>query len=183
VVDWATSTMAMGRVQQLKREGGTLPPNSAVDSTGMTTTDPHAVSALLPFGQHKGYGLALINELYSAIIGGSLPTLRCRSIPEGEKRTPSFYFQVIHPEALSSGNYACGRDLAHNLAAVIQDVLGHGNEDCLLPGQVEAQAAKQTEAAGGLLFSEAEIEEFNVHAAVCGAEPFDLKTLKQYNPA
>src|SRR5882757_6350364 len=39
-VDWATSTVAMGRVQQLKREGKPLPPNSAVDKDGNPTTDP-----------------------------------------------------------------------------------------------------------------------------------------------
>src|SRR5260221_1525650 len=31
VIDWATSTVAMGRVQQFKREGKRLPPGSAVD--------------------------------------------------------------------------------------------------------------------------------------------------------
>ena len=34
VIDWATSTVAMGRVQQLKREGKPLPPQAAVDSEG-----------------------------------------------------------------------------------------------------------------------------------------------------
>ena len=34
VIDWATSTVAMGRVQQLKREGKPLPPNIAVDKDG-----------------------------------------------------------------------------------------------------------------------------------------------------
>src|SRR5271156_6186871 len=71
-VDWATSTVAMGRVQQFVREGKTLPPGSAVDSEGRETTDPKRVAALLSFGQHKGYGLALIDELFAAYIGGSL---------------------------------------------------------------------------------------------------------------
>src|SRR5580704_9730190 len=57
VIDWATSTVAMGRVQQLKREGKPLPPNCAVDKDGNPTTDPEKAVALLPFGAHKGYGL------------------------------------------------------------------------------------------------------------------------------
>src|SRR4051812_24885715 len=77
-VDWATSTVAMGRVQQFLREGKQLPPGSAVDIDGKETTDPNKVAALLPFGAHKGYGLSLIDELYAAYIGGSLPTLRNR---------------------------------------------------------------------------------------------------------
>jgi hypothetical protein len=34
VIDWATSVVAMGRVQQLAREGKQLPPNAAVDENG-----------------------------------------------------------------------------------------------------------------------------------------------------
>ena len=171
VVDWATSTMAMGRVQQFKREGKELPPNVAVDASGNYTTDPNEVVALVPFGNHKGYGLSLINEIYSAFTGGSLPTLRSREIPEGEKRTPTFYFQVIHPDAISSGDFAAGRDRDANVKAVIEDVLGHGNDKCLLPGQIEAQGADKTDKAGGLLFTDAEIREFNELAAECSHAP------------
>ena len=171
VIDWATSTVAMGRVQQFKREGKQLPPNAAVDADGNPTQDPNAVSALLPFGAHKGYGLSLINEIVGGFIGGSLPTLRSRKAPEGEKRTPNFYFQVIHPDAMNSGAFAKGRDQAGNVKAVIEDILGHGNDTCLLPGQLEAQAAAETAKAGGLLFSQAEIEEFNDLAKEVGCEP------------
>jgi len=162
-LDWATSTIAMGRVEQLKREGGELPPNSAIDVEGKMTTDPHQVAALLPFGAHKGYGLCLLNELFGAVIGSSLPTLRGRSDlakSENEKSTSAFYFQVIHPDALSGQNFSKDRSQAENIAAVLKDVLGHGNEKCMLPGTIEANAAKRCEKAGGLLFSEAEIEEF-----------------------
>ena len=60
----------MGRVQQFKREGKHCPPDAAVDEDGHPTTDPNKAAALLPFGAHKGYGLALINELLAALIGG-----------------------------------------------------------------------------------------------------------------
>ena len=174
VIDWATSTVAMGRVQQLKREGKELPPNAAVDAEGKPTTDPYKVAALVPFGAHKGYGLALINELVAGLIGGSLPTLRSRPIPEGEKRSCCFYFSVIHPDALSSGLFAKGRSQTENLKAVLGDLFGHGNETCTLPGQPEAKAAAASAAAGGLLFSEAEIGEFNVLARECGLPEWNL---------
>lgn len=179
VVDWATSTVAMGRVQQFKREGGTLPPNAAIDKDGNMTTDPNEAVALMPFGAHKGYGLALINELVAALIGGSLPTIRCRTAAPEEKKTPCFYFQVIHPDALSSGAFACGRDQNSNLKAVIEDILGHGNEKCMLPGQPEARAAAATKNAGGLLFTEAEITEFNVIAGECNLTPWHISSLKK----
>lgn len=171
VIDWATSTIAMGRVQQLKREGATLPPNAAIDAAGQPTTDPHAAVALLPFGAHKGYGLALINEIVAAFIGGSLPTQRCRPAPAGAKTAPCFYFQVIHPDALSAGAFATGKNQSENVKAVIADILGHGNESCMLPGEPEARAAARTKAAGGLQFTTAEIAELNIIAEECHLAP------------
>ena len=173
VIDWATSTVAMGRVQQFKREGKQLPPAAAVDADGQPTTDPNRVAALLPFGAHKGYGLSLINELTAAFIGGSLPTLRSRpdhdAAVEDEKTTPSFFFQVIHPEAMAA-SFARGRSQAENVKAVLSDVLGHGNEGCLLPGQIEHEAAQRSASAGGLIFSKAELDEFKHIADEAGVD-------------
>ncbi len=180
VIDWATSVVAMGRVQQFAREGVQLPENAAVDAEGNPTTDPKAAKALLPFGAHKGYGLSLINELFGGLIGGSLPTLRSRWAEDGEKHSCAFYFQVVHPDALSSGNFSQGRSQAENLHAVIQDVIGHGNENAILPGQFEAEAAKRCDANGGLLFSAAEVEAFSELAAECGEDSWSLDS---FSPA
>ncbi len=168
-IDWATSTVAMGRVQQLKREGKELPPLAAVDADGNATTDPNAVAALLPFGAHKGYGLSLINELTAAYIGGSLPLHRGLAAPSAdEKSTTSFFFQIIHPEALAANAFACGRNQQENLKAVLDNILTDGNERAILPGQLEANAAAISEAAGGLLFSAAELDEMDAISSSLG---------------
>ena len=173
VIDWATSVVAMGRVQQLKREGKLLPPMAAVDKDGNPTTDPNQAAALLPFGAHKGYGLSLVDELVAAFIGGSLPTLRNRWDREpAEKHTCCFFFQVWHPDAMNGGAFALGRNQAENVKAVIRDVLGHGNGSCMLPGQLEAEAAARSARNGGLLFSVTEIAAFNEIAAECGQPPW-----------
>ncbi len=178
VMDWATSTVAMGRVQALKREGKELPPGAAVDAEGRPVTDPNQVAALLPFGGHKGYGLSLLNEIFGGLIGGSLPTLRGRNLTiEGEKNTTAFYFQVVHPEALACGDFANGRSQIGNLKAVLEDILGHGNGNAMLPGQIEADARKRSDAAGGLLFTAAEIDEFNQLAGELGMPVWDTASL------
>ena len=173
VIDWATSTIAMGRVEQFKRENQELPPGCGVDAEGNPTTDPFKIKSLLPFGAHKGYGLALLNELYGAAIGGSVPTLRGHAdegAQVGEKTTSAFYFQVVHPDALSSGDFSQGRSQAENITTVVRDILGHGNEDCMLPGTIEARAGDRSAKAGGLLFSAAEIEAFGEVAEECGQD-------------
>jgi ureidoglycolate dehydrogenase (NAD+) len=168
VIDWATSVVAMGRVQQLLREGASLPPNAAVDADGIPTTDPAKAKYLLPFGAHKGYGLSLINEIVAAFIGGSTPTLRSRWADDGDKHAPCFYFQVIHPDAMCSGAFVGGKSQSQNIKDVLADILGHGNEKCLLPGQIEADSANRSEKNGGLLFSANEIQAFNEVATECG---------------
>lgn len=182
VIDWATSVVAMGRVQQLAREGRPLPSDAAVDENGAPTTDPNKARYLLPFGAHKGYGLSLINEIVAAFIGGSLPTLRNRwdRQPE-EKHTCCFFFQVIHPEALDAGAFALGRSQPENVKQVIADVLGHGNEKCLLPGQIEAGWARHSAEAGGLLFTAAELDAFAAIAQECGRAPWDRATFKTHS--
>jgi bifunctional enzyme CysN/CysC len=51
----------------------------------------------------------------------------------------------------------------------LDDILGHGNDNAMLPGQIEANARKVSDAAGGLHFTAAEIAEFNELAREIGA--------------
>ena len=178
VIDWATSMIAMGRVQQFKREGKPLPIGAALDASGNPTTDANKAASLLPFGAHKGYGMCLMDELFAALIGGSLPTLRGRSKPDGEKSSANFYFQVIHPEAISAGGFAKGRTQQENLKAVLDNIMD-GNENSIWPGEIEAMAAEKTKAAGGLLFTAAEIKSFNEIASECGQPPWDANSFQQ----
>jgi LDH2 family malate/lactate/ureidoglycolate dehydrogenase len=179
-IDWATSTVAMGRAQQFAREGKQLPPGCAVDAEGKETTDPNKVKALMPFGQHKGYGLSLIDELYAGYIGGSLPTLRNRwaQIPSSEKGTCCFFFQCMRPDAISGGNFARGRDQNANVQAVLADILGHGNDKCMLPGQIEAAGAALSTKHGGLVFTQAEVDALGHIAAEAGFK-FNADSLKR----
>jgi L-2-hydroxycarboxylate dehydrogenase (NAD+) len=161
------------------------PHKSSLCTLQSSTHLPHKLvnrghQVVLPFGAHKGYGLSLLNEVVGAFIGGSLPTIRNRwdQVPAGEKGTCAFFFQVIHPEALSGGLFAKGRTQTENVKAVLADVLGHGNEGAIIPGQIEATFAKHTAAAGGLLFTKAEVDAFNEVARECGQPEWDAAKLK-----
>ena len=116
------------------------------------------------------------------MIGGSLPTIRSR--PElqsdGEKIACNFFFQVIHPDALSCGAFAMGRNQSDNVAVVIRDVLGHGNKSSRLPGQIEHEAAQLSQSVDGLIFTEAEIDAIEQIALGCGT-PFDRSLLRPLN--
>ena len=64
----------------------------------------------------------------------------------------------MRPEAIDCGDFAQKRTQSQNVKAVIQDILGHGNDKSILPGQIEADAAKLSDKYGGLLFTAAEID-------------------------
>jgi LDH2 family malate/lactate/ureidoglycolate dehydrogenase len=74
VVDFATTAVAGGKVLVAHDAGESLPPGSIVDGDGRPTTSPAdfiAGGALLPFGGHKGYGLAVLAELLGQALTGS----------------------------------------------------------------------------------------------------------------
>lgn len=178
-IDWATSVVAMGRIQQFVRENKPIPEGWGVDENGNPTTDPNKVKALFPFAQHKGYGLSLIDELLAAYIGGSLPTFRNRwsKVPAGEKGTCCFFFQCLRADAISGQSFAAGRSQTENVRKVIEDIRGHGNEKIMFPGQLEAQGAELSRKHGGLLFTKAEVEAIGEIAREAGVK-FDAATLK-----
>jgi ureidoglycolate dehydrogenase (NAD+) len=175
LVDWATSAIAMGRVQQLAREGRPLPEGVAIDSVGNITTDPTQVAGLLPFGAHKGYGLGLINELFASIIGGYLPKIRGRPSSNAEKNSCCFHFVAIHPEAISSGDYFGGNSMERNIQLVTENILGPGNEGAIIPGANAAKWRQRCSAAGGLLFTEPELAALNELARESGVSQENFK--------
>ena len=65
-----------------------------------------------------------------------------------------------------------------NVKAILDDIRGHGNDQVMLPGQLDANAAARTAQHGGLLFTTAEIEAFNEIARECGAELWNPAALK-----
>ena len=62
---------------------------------------------------------------------------------------------------MRGNNFAKGRSQMENVKTVISDILGHGNEKCILPGQPEARSGELSKKYGGLLFTAAEIEELS----------------------
>ena len=73
VLDMATSVAAMGKVTSAQAKGESIPLGWAIDAAGNPTTDPTCAleGALLPTGTYKGYGLGLVIEVLSALLGGS----------------------------------------------------------------------------------------------------------------
>lgn len=79
ILDFATSRMAHGKARVALNKGAEVQPGYLIDADGHATNDPAVVfpplpmGALLPFGEHKGAGIAMIAEILSAgMAGGAL---------------------------------------------------------------------------------------------------------------
>jgi uncharacterized oxidoreductase len=80
VLDFATSRVAAGKVRVALNEGKALPHGWIIDAAGNDSTNPATFfgrapaeggGALLPFGEHKGSGLALACELLAGVLAGA----------------------------------------------------------------------------------------------------------------
>jgi LDH2 family malate/lactate/ureidoglycolate dehydrogenase len=74
VLDMAMSQAAVGKVATWLREGRAIPGNWGLDANGRPSDDPAAIlkGSVLPFGGHKGAGLALMMQLMTAVLAGGM---------------------------------------------------------------------------------------------------------------
>jgi uncharacterized oxidoreductase len=75
LLDMATSRIARGKAMVAMNKGERMAEGLILDSDGEPTTDPAVMfrepaGALLPFGEHKGYGLAFFCELLAGVLSG-----------------------------------------------------------------------------------------------------------------
>ena len=88
LLDFATSVMAQGKARVAYNKGEQMPAGRLIDNHGKPTTDPkYAVvdptGAIVTFGEHKGFGLAVVCEL----LGGALAAgMACHEPYTGKKR-------------------------------------------------------------------------------------------------
>ena len=97
VLDFATSRIAQGKTRVAYNKGEQLPPGILIDTQGNPTTDPRfsvmePLGAILPFGEHKGSGLALVCELLGGALTGGM-TGHERS--DGKRRVLNGMFSVL----------------------------------------------------------------------------------------
>ena len=76
LLDFATSRVAMGKVRVAHNAGKSMQGGALLDHAGRPTSDPSVMyseprGVVLPFGEHKGSGLALVCELLAGAIVGS----------------------------------------------------------------------------------------------------------------
>jgi len=149
LLDFATSRIAMGKVRVALNKGEQVKPDTLLDHRGVPTTDPAALfseprGAILPLGEHKGYGLAMICELLGgALAGGS--TLHAK--PSSRAVINNMLSIIIDPKRLGTADNLAAQTDAFvqwvTASPVAQDV-----DRIRTPGEPEQESRRHRAAHG-----------------------------------
>jgi hydroxycarboxylate dehydrogenase B len=144
LLDFATSRLAVGKVRVAYNSGKPLPPGALMDAHGRPTTDPAhlfepPLGALLPFGEHKGSGLALMCEILgAALIGG--PVLDAP--PASRRIVNNMLTLTIDPARLGVGG-TLQADIDRLLAWVRASPPAQEADGVIVAGEAESRARQE----------------------------------------
>jgi uncharacterized oxidoreductase len=145
ILDFATSKLAVGKVRVAMNQGKPLPPGALLTAVGEPTTDPSILFSqpkgiLLPFGDHKGWGLSFACEVLGAALTGG----KTQSGPKRRNATINCMLSIlISPERLGTAD-----TLSPEIDTFVGWVRSGDNAGVLLPGDVEATTTGERHANG-----------------------------------
>lgn len=147
VVDMATSVVAKGKIIMAAKTGKpSIPLGWALDAEGHPTTDPEAAikGTLLPVGGPKGYGLAMLVDVFSGILTGALfgPHIGDMYKEPGRPQDLGHFFIVIRPDM-----FVPAEEFRQRMDQMIQEVRSQpraeGVDRIYMPGEIEAEVAEK----------------------------------------
>lgn len=150
VLDMATSKIAMGKVRVAMNKGEQVSPGTLIDAKGLATNDPRTmfdppIGAILAFGEHKGYGLAVIAELLAGAMTGGV-TMHEGSWASGTI-TNNMFSVIIDPAKLG-GAESWRREVAAFVDFVKASPKAPGSDGVLVAGEPERRARTRRLAEG-----------------------------------
>ncbi len=99
ILDMAISVVARAKIRAALARGDSIPDSWATDKDGNATTNPKAALGgfLQPIGGYKGYGLALIVDLFAGLLSGAAYLTHVKSwvdAPEEPQNLGHFFFLI-----------------------------------------------------------------------------------------
>ena len=140
VVDQSSSVVAKSEIVVHQQKGEAIPEGWALDDEGRPTTDPEAAlrGSMIPFGEYKGAGIALIVEIMAAAVTGASLSIDASSFADnagGSPRTGQLFIG-LDAQRLAGGDFATRME---RLVAAIEE-----QPDARLPGAARLQARERT---------------------------------------
>jgi ureidoglycolate dehydrogenase (NAD+) len=166
LLDMAMSVAARAKIRNAAKRGESIPDTWATDREGLPTTDPRAAldGFLLPIGGHKGYGLALMVDLFSGLLANAAYLTHVKSwvdAPE-EPQNLGHFFILIDTSRLGPSSWLGER--MQDFAQILHDSPpARPDSPVIVPGEIElARMARQKKE--GLRMPNEVIEKLREHA-------------------
>ncbi len=149
LLDMAMSVVARAKVRNAFKRGETIPDTWATDKDGRPTTEPKSAldGFLLPIGGHKGYGLALVVDLFAGLLSNAAYLTHVKSwvdAPE-EPQNLGHFFILMDTRRLGSTEWLTQRMM--DFAAILHDSApADARHPVVVPGEIELKKmARQRE--------------------------------------
>ena len=144
MLDIATSVAPEGKIRTAQTAGQSLPDGWLIDHHGRPSTNPDDLydsprGALLPFGGHKGFGLAMIIDA----LAGGLSGAGCCHDPDAPLAVKTDGVLVM---ALNVAAFGAAPDFHRQIRQLIEHVKSSppapGTEEVITPGELEARSRR-----------------------------------------
>ncbi|XP_063686888.1 LOW QUALITY PROTEIN: uncharacterized oxidoreductase YjmC-like [Bolinopsis microptera] len=181
-LDMATSAVAIGKVEVQRRKGEELPAGWGCDVNGIEAKDATDVivdGGLFPLGGpeisggYKGYGLALMVEMFVGILSGAHwgPHIRKWQAPN-ETRTADLgqFFMALNPAVFGEG-FSERLQLLMDYHRALEPIAGV--DSVLVPGDPERSHETLCRDSGGIPYHEALIRDMGIFAEKIKVDPME----------
>lgn len=151
-LDIALSITASTKIHTAKRLGEKVPEGWLVDAEGLPTTtigDWPLSGCILPMAGHKGYGLAILVEILSAVLTGAAFTSDVKGWITELPEPPGIGHSFI---AIDIGQFMPIEEFKRRMDEMIRRIrtapTAKGAEPILLPGEMEHEKRKRAKTEG-----------------------------------
>jgi ureidoglycolate dehydrogenase (NAD+) len=154
LLDMALSVVARAKIRTAMKRGESIPDTWGTDSKGRPTTDPAAAldGFLLPIGGHKGYGLALMVDLFAGLLSDAAYLTHVKSWSEAPEQPQNLghFFVLIDTRGLGSPEWLAAR--MRDFAAILHDSPpADPAHKVIVPGEIELGKLRQHQRDGIVL--------------------------------
>jgi len=151
MLDMAMSVVARAKIRNALKAGQSIPDTWGTDKAGRPTTDPKAAldGFLQPIGGHKGYGLALVVDLFAGLLSNAAYLTHVKSWVDApdEPQNLGHFFILIDTRRLGSAAWLVERmrdfaDILHGSPAA------DPGKPVIVPGEIELRNMARQRAEG-----------------------------------
>jgi LDH2 family malate/lactate/ureidoglycolate dehydrogenase len=163
------SVVARAKIRNAFKRGETIPDTWATDDKGRATTDPKAAleGFLQPIGGHKGYGLALMVDIFAGLLSNAAYLTHVKSWVDApdEPQNLGHFFILINTKVLGSTTWLSERMM--DFASILHDSPpAEEGRSVIMPGEIELNKMAQQQATG-IKLDTAVVKLLQEHAAKC----------------